>query len=131
MESLAPVAELPARMTRVEHRGARILSIDYSGITAPERLRDAVEAVGRFVRRQPEDSVLCLFDLSGVPYSVEAVLVLREAAILNARWVRARAVVGLSPMAGMSCNVITYVSGRPMECFDSEAAARDWLARYA
>ena len=66
-------------------------------------------------------------NLTGIPYTLENVAVLREFALLNRPYVRARAVIGLPEVARLSFRAVAHVSGRRIEAFDDVAAARDWL----
>jgi len=109
----------------MEHRGERILRVDYSSV-APADLVVAADQVRRIVTREPMRSVRTLTILH-LPATAEAVSVLKECARANTPHVRASAVVG--------SNFWTLILSDPqmrgredLQLFDDEASALDWLA---
>lgn len=112
----------------MEHCGIRILRADYSGLSA-DALRHAVTEASALLLAEPPGSVLVLVNVQGVPYTLENVGILRGAAVRNKPFVKARAVVGLSPLASFSYKALAHASGRPMESFESEAEALAWLVQ--
>ena len=119
------------RVQFIEHRGARILSVDYSWIATSDELRQAVGEANGVIRAQPLQSVLVLANVEGVPYNMENVSILREAVAANRPYVRARAVHGLSPIAHLSFRALAQIGGPRMESFPDAETARDWLAALA
>lgn len=107
----------------------RILVSDFSGIQDSAVLRREVEKAKRLIAGEPPDSVLTLLLFEGVPYSLENVQILRDAAVQNRKWVRARAAVGIPEMATFSIRVIAQASGRRLESFSTVEEALDWLAQ--
>ena len=116
------------RVRFVEHRGVRILQVDLTGIQDSDELRREAEAVYDVARLYPPDSLLTLTNVSGVPYSLENVHILRQAAMRNKRYVRARAVVGIPPIATLSLQPFARISGRALQAFATVEEAREWLA---
>ena len=108
-------------------RGQRVLISDFSGITESAVLRREVEKAKRILADEPEDSVLVLVDISGVPYSLENVQILKDAALYNRRFVRARAVLGVPEIARFSFRAVGQASGRKLESFETVDEALDWL----
>ena len=112
-----------------EIRGVRVLVIDLSGIQESTMLRREVDRGTRLLADEPPDSVLTLVLLEGVPYSLENVQILKEAAIQNRHFVRARAAVGIPEIARFSIRAIAQASGRRLESFLTIDEAVDWLAQ--
>ena len=119
------------RVQWIEHRGVPILSSDFSGIEHPDELRALTEHGHEALRHWEPESVLVLVRLSGVPYTLENLDILRDIAARNQRYVRARAVVGIPPIASLSVSPFARLTGRPLRAFDSVAEATDWLAEQA
>ena len=116
------------RVQWIEHRGVPILSSDFSGIEDPEELRALTEHGHEALRHWEPESVLILVRLWGVPYTLENLEILRDSVVRNRHYVRARAVVGIPPIASLSISPFTRLTGRPLRAFDSVAEAKDWLA---
>ena len=127
-ESTEGTAVLARRIRWVEHRGVRMLSADYSGIEDPGELRALAEHGHEVLRHWEPESVLILARFSGVPYTLENLDILRDIAARNQRYVRARAVVGIPPIASLSISAFARLTGRPLPAFVSVAEAKDWLA---
>jgi hypothetical protein len=115
------------RVYFIEHRGTRILHVNYSGIQDPEELRGVVRMASSVVRDHPPLSLLVLVDLTGVPHSVVTAAILQQGVAESRPYVRARAVLGLSPFAAMSFDLAAKLFGNPMACFSDATAAKDWL----
>ena len=115
------------RIRYFEHQGVRLLLADLSGLEETEALRRELQRAHEIVRREPPESLRVLVNLTGIPYTLGSVAVLREYALRNRPYVRARAVVGLPEVARLSFRAVAHVSGRKMETFDDVATASDWL----
>lgn len=115
------------RVRFVDHEGVRILHADYSGIRTTEELRAVVERATEMIRVEPPRSVLVLVNLSGVPYNLDNLAVLRDAVEANRPYVRARAVYGLPSIAQLSFGAMARLSGRRMERFRDAESAVTWL----
>ena len=119
------------RVCFVEHRGTRILRVDYSGIEDPEELRGVVRMASALVQNHEPHSLLVLVDLTGVPHSLVTAAILHQGVAESRPYVRARAVIGLSPFAAMSFEIAATIFRNPMASFSDPAEAKDWLLGHA
>lgn len=128
---LIPRTPAERRMERthfIEHRGRRILVLDYSGIRdAAEALRE-IQRSREVVARQPPGSVLVLTHVKDARYNTEVVQALKALVEHNRPYVKASAVVGLGGIQRAVYQTILLFSKRVMKTFDEMEAAKDWLA---
>lgn len=112
--------------TFIEHRGCRILRLDYSQLTGSELAAAAME-VRRLVASAPAGTLRILTLLRTTPLTAGNAAVLKDAARANAPYVRAGAVVGTAFWNVMVADLQAH--GRPdVIAFEHEADALDWLA---
>lgn len=119
------------RIRFVEHRGVRILCANYSGLRTAEELERVLEEAAAEIHAHPRGSLLILADLRELPYTLENVKLLRDAAVRNSPYVRARAVVGLPDIAQLSFRAVSKLTGRALESFATSEQAMDWLVEQA
>ena len=119
------------RVAFVEHRGRRILVVDYSGLRNLTEIEPPATQATQTMAEEPRGSVLALVDLTGVPLSLRSTRQLGELAVSNAPFVKARALVGIPAAARPVMRAISQLSGRPMEAFSDRESALDWLAEQA
>jgi hypothetical protein len=108
----------------VEHRGRRVLRLDYSGLE-PVELKEALRQAAKVIAAEPAASLRILSVLAS-RFDADAVRVLRHYATENRPHVRASAVV----VAGFWAVVMTSVKlhERPdMYLFEGEEEALEWL----
>jgi hypothetical protein len=111
----------------VEHRGARILLLDFAGLEEEGVLR-MIDEARRLIAAQPPGSVRTLTHVAGAQVlSPRAAGAFRDAAEQNAPFVRAGAVVGLSPQQRVVYEAVMLFSGRKLHAFDSIDEAMEWL----
>ncbi|HEX7624187.1 MAG TPA: hypothetical protein VF400_11500 [Anaeromyxobacteraceae bacterium] len=111
--------------TFIEHRGARILHLDFTGLPLPE-LVPAFERAHRLILTEPPRS-LRIFTMLNSPLTKESAEALKQYGLSNRGLVRASAVVG----ASFWKVIVTFLQthGREdLKLFDDEASALDWLA---
>lgn len=127
MSKSQPAAGDHGRIRFVEHRGVSILVLDFSGLDEAGVLRTIDEA-RRVVARQAPGSVRTLTLVEDAQAATpRAAAAFRDAAEHNAPYVRAAAVVGLSPQQRVVYEAVMLFSGRKLHAFDDDAAAMDWL----
>jgi hypothetical protein len=117
-------------MNRVEfifHRGQRILQIDYGSLSAGAELQRVIDDASDAIRAEPPGSVLALIVLTGLRYSLRAMRMLSERGADNAPYIRARAVIGLPPVAIPALEEVGPFTSRPIRAFESREEALDWL----
>src|ERR1051325_6994302 len=92
------------RVRFIEHRGHRVLLLDYSGLRDEQEMLEMIEERTEIVSREPRGSVLTLADLTGSHLSREAMRRGKEANVLDQPFVRRAALVGaetLSPKGAL------------------------------
>lgn len=111
----------------VEHRGRRILVLDYSGIRTPAEAVREIEKSKEVVAREPPGSVLVLTHVKGAHYNTEVVQALKGLMEHNRPYVKASAVVGLSGIQQAIYRTLVLFSKRTLKPFDDMEAAKEWL----
>ena len=114
----------------IEYRGIPILLSDLSGIQDTQELQRAIRLGGELLQSQPPGSTLVLVDVTDVEYSVESFAVMQQSVATNRPYVRARAIVGLSPVAGVPFEIVAQLSATPMGKFDDRESAMEWLVSH-
>ncbi|HET6231708.1 MAG TPA: hypothetical protein VFE05_16660 [Longimicrobiaceae bacterium] len=113
----------------IEHRGKRILLMDYTGIRAPAEALEAIEASKGVVRLQPPKSLRVITDVTGSHYDSTVVAALKELASHNTPFVTASAVVGVTGLMRVVLSGIIMFSKRKIQTFDTREAAMEWLVQ--
>ena len=109
----------------IEHRGQRILRIDYSALS-PADLVVATDQVRRVVTAQPPRSVRTLTIIYAL-LTADAAAALKACALANAPHIRASAMVGSSFWRVVAADIQAH--GREeLAMFDDQLSALDWLA---
>jgi len=112
----------------IDHKGHRILRLDYSGLS-PDQLVGAMREAMRVVALQPPGSVR-LLTIANALLDERSAEAIRRYARHNKPYVRASALVGPSPFQKVLLLSIK-VQGRPeLEAFDDEEKAKDWLVSH-
>jgi len=112
----------------IEHRGARILLLDYSGMKEPQDALREIEKSRRIVARQPENSLRTLTYVKDARYNAEVIQAMKELAAHNKPYVKAAAVVGMSGMHRAVYSTLLLFTRRNIRAFDGLDEAKDWLA---
>jgi hypothetical protein len=118
------------RAVFIEWDGRRILCCDYAGLEDQREALDAFDQVRRAVAKEPPGTVLTLSDVRASRLDRTMQRKLMELTIHNRDFVRAAAVVGLSPDQRRDLAGIERVSGRQFTVFDTLEEARDWLVAH-
>lgn len=111
----------------IEHRGSRILLLDYSGITDPAEALREIELSRKMVARQPPGSLLALTYVRDARYNTEIVQALKGLVEHNRPYVKASAVVGLAGIQRAVYQTLLLFSKRVIRTFDDMEEAKDWL----
>jgi hypothetical protein len=112
----------------IEHRGRRILLLDYSGVRDPQEAIREVRHSMEVVARQPPGSLLVLTQVRDARYNAAVLQKMKELAAHNAPYVKASAVVGMSGLHRIAYQAVILFSKRNIRVFDAENEALDWLA---
>jgi hypothetical protein len=119
-----------ARVQFIEHKGARILHIDFSGLD-PRGLEEAIAEARAMIDHQPPDSLFTLTDTSNGRFDDAAVKKLKEYTQHNKPFVRTAAVVGITGIKKIILSGVRLFTGRDFALFDDVPSAKDWLASRA
>lgn len=114
----------------IEHRGKRILVLDYTNLgTDLDQLRGEIERSKAVVAGEPPGSVLTMTDVRGSRITPGAVKAMQELVKHNAPYVKWSAVVvGLTGVYLTAFRAIQALSRRRnLKSFTEPAEAQEWL----
>ena len=115
----------------VEHKGHRILLLDYSGIHQGEEAFTAIEQSKKVIATQRPGSVLVMTVVRDARYNSAVLQALKELTTHNAPYVKASALVGMGGLHRIAYQAVILFSRRKIQTFDTEAQALDWLVQQA
>lgn len=104
-----------------------IVLLDFSGIREPDRELHQVEAARKLIAKQPRGQALVLTDVTGSSFTPASVEALDKLMRHNKPYVKASAVVGLSPITTLVFRTLLALTGRDVRPFASRAEAIDYL----
>ncbi len=116
-----------SRTRFIEHKGKRILFLDFSNVLDPDDGLRYIEEARAIVARQPERSLRTLVYVAGARFDARISRALKEFAMHNKPFVIASAVVGLSGLHRVVLNAVTTFTRRHIPTFPTLDAAKDWL----
>jgi hypothetical protein len=117
------------RVRFIEHKGTRIVLLDFAGIVDIVQGLDAVAEATRFIGAQPVGGgTLTLTDVTDTRYDRKIVEAFKEMTARNRPIVKAAAIVSNSPLHRAAISMIALFSRRKLEVFESRPLALDWLA---
>jgi hypothetical protein len=112
----------------IEHRGKRILVLDYAGARDPDEAVASIHHSMEFIARQPPNSLVVMTLVRDARYNAAVLQAMKELAAHNAPYVKASAVVGMSGLHRIAYTAVLMFSKRNIKTFDAEEQALDWLA---
>ena len=115
------------RVRFIEHRGQRVLLLDYSGLTDEHEILAMIDHRKVLMSEQEPGSVLTLTDATNARYSRAALIKIKEATVLDRPYVRRAAVVGQETLAKGLMEAVRTFSSRHWTAFETREAALDWL----
>jgi dihydroxyacetone kinase DhaKLM complex PTS-EIIA-like component DhaM len=115
------------RVYFIEHKGKRILFLDFSDCYIEEALK-VVDEAKQMIRGQPSNSLLTLTDVTGARFNTELTNAMKELASHNKPFVKAAAIVGITGMKKIIYDAVMRFSKRKISTFDDIGSAKDWLA---
>ena len=117
------------RVRFIEHKGKRIILLDFAGITDPTIGLAAVAEATKFIATQPAGGdTRTLTDVTDTRYDRKIVEAFKEMTAKNRPIVRSAAIVSNSSLHRAAISMIALFSRRKLEVFDSRDQALDWLA---
>ena len=111
----------------IEHRGRRILLLDYVGIYDPQEALAAVRHSMEVVAAEPPKSLVILTDVTSSRYNAEVLQAMKEMAARNEPHVKVSAVVGVTGLLRIAYQAVMLFSKRNIRMFPSRPEALDWL----
>jgi hypothetical protein len=111
----------------VEHRGKKILLLDYSGIREPSEALRAIKESRDEVRKHPPKSLRVLTDSTDSHYDTAVVQALKDLAAHDEPYVVASAVVGVVGLKKVVLTAVNLFSKRKIMMFDTRGDALEWL----
>lgn len=115
------------RIQFIDHKGRKILHLDFSHAKSDEVLRiiaDARTTIGA----QPHKSVFTLTDVTETGFNAAVSEAMKDFVAHNKPFIAASAVVGVNGLKQIIFNAVMKFSGRQLHAFGSLAEAKDWLA---
>ena len=111
----------------MDHRGTRILVLDYSGSRDPKEAIRAIEHSKQVVAQHPPKSLLVLTSVRDARYNTAVLQALKELAQHDEPYVKASAIVGMSGLHRIAYQAVILFSKRKIQVFDTEEQGLDWL----
>jgi len=115
------------RVQFIQHKGKKILHLNFSECTPDEVLR-VIEMAKAAIRTQSPGSVFTLTDVTNTAFNSKVSDAMKEFVIHNKPYVIAAAVVGVTGLKQIIYNAVMKFSGRKLTAFNSLSEAKDWLA---
>jgi hypothetical protein len=120
------------RVRFIEHKGRRIILLDFAGIVESNEGLAAVAEATTFIGAQPVGGgTMTLTDVTDTRYDRKIVEAFKEMTAKNRPIVKAAAIVSNSSLHRAAVSMIALFSRRKLEVFDSRSLALDWLAAQA
>ncbi len=113
----------------IEHRGTRILHLDYSGIRDADAAVAAIRQSMDVVKQHPPKSLRVMTSVRDARYNTAVLQAMKELAAHNAPYVKASAVVGMGGLHRIAYQAVILFSRRNIQTFDREEDALDWLVQ--
>jgi len=115
------------RIKFIEHKGAKILHLDFTR-TQPYEVLRIISKAKDVIAAQPPRSLRTLTDVTDLKFNADATEAMKEFAHHNKPYVSAAAVVGVTGLKQIIYNAVVKITGRNLVVFDSSDQAKEWLA---
>lgn len=129
MSSFLDFSSVQWRVKFIKHNGKNIIYQNFSGIQTLEEAKLALTLANKTIATQLKGTVLAISDVTNVLYSAEMVRMASNHAKLDKPYVKAEAIVGLTPMMRMFINPLTQIAGRPFYVAKNLEDAKNWLVK--
>jgi hypothetical protein len=117
------------RVRFIEHKGKRIILLDFSGMVDPVEGMKVIAEATRLIGTQPVGGgTLTLTDVTDTRYTREIIEAFKKMTVQNRPIVKAAAIVSNSTLHRAAISMVALFSRRKLEVCDSRAQALDWLA---
>lgn len=111
----------------INYNNKKILYIDLSKLSGKKLISFSLDTE-KFIEKYPEKSLIALCYVKGFDYNSETNDILKRYVNNTEKYVKASAVVGLSPMYSMMLKFIGNATSMNIKPFDSEKEAKRWLS---
>ena len=119
----------PPRARFIDHRGQRIILLDFSGLTDFAVGLVEIEKAREFIATQkPDGSHFTLTDVTATRYDRQIVDAFKAFTVHNRPYVKAAAVVTDSRLHRAAIGMVAMFSKRRLEVAPTREAALEWLA---
>lgn len=112
------------RIRIIEHG---IVLLDLSNIGEPQKEAHITDAARKLIARQPVGEALVLTDITGSKFTDAAVDALTKLAERNRPFVKASALVGLSPLTRVIFRAVVALTRRDIRAFGTREEAIEYL----
>ncbi len=116
------------RVRAEEHQGRRIVVVDGTDVPA-EEYADVLRRGAAFIAREPPGSVLLATVVKNARFGLGAADRVKEYSLAIRPYVKASAVVGLSPLQQVIYFAVKPFLHGSVTAFPDLASAKEWLAR--
>lgn len=124
-----PLTDSRQRARFLDHRGLRVVLLDFEGITDPPEGLAAVAAAKAFIAKLPADGSACtLTDVRNTRYNKEIVEAFKDLTVHNRPYVRAAAVISDSSLHRAAIAMISVFSRRKLGVFATREEGLAYLA---
>ena len=116
----------------IDHKGKRVILLDFSGITNSDEGVAEIERARDFIARLEADgSHMTLTDVTRTRYDRKTVDAAKALTVHNRPYVKAAAVVSDSSLHRAAISMVALFSRRRLEVFPSRDEALAWLVSQA
>ena len=112
------------RVRVIEHG---IVLQDFSRVSEPALALPIIAEAVRFMETQPRGEALTLTDVTGSNFNDEVISAIKALAEHHRPWVRASAIVGLTPLMRIIYRAVVAITRREIRVCDSRAEAIAYL----
>jgi hypothetical protein len=111
----------------IRHQDIEILYLDFSYTTSKEEVVQIVEEAKQLIANRPPLSVLTLTNITKAYLDRDISQILKELAVHNKPFVKAGAVIGVTPTRKMIYLTVLFFAKRKLEICDDLDSAKAWL----
>lgn len=116
------------RVRFLDHRGQRVLLIDYSGLSDESEFLALIERRKEIVETEPPERLLTLTDVTNAHCTRNVLAAMKVAAVLDSPHLKRAAIVGTdSVFPHGTSESITSFTARRWTPFQTREEALDWL----
>jgi hypothetical protein len=100
---------------------------DFSMLSGSSQVLDAIVEARAFMSQQQLGEMLVLTDVSGTTFDQEVIDAIRALAEHNRPWVKASALIGVTPLMRIVYRVLVALTRREIRIFNTRSAAIAYL----